>query len=104
MTEKKPLAEDARAADVAKHEPVKRIVTSGWVNEEGILEVDQPGDLPPGEVRVIIEPITEEEIAAEDARWDESFARSQDVLRRMADEALRDYEAGLIDELDPDKL
>lgn len=104
MTEKKPPAEDPRARDLTEHEPVKRIVTSGWVNEEGILEVDQPGDLPPGEVRVIIEPITEEEIAAEDARWDELFARSQDVLQRMSDEALRHYELGLTDELDPDKL
>ncbi len=104
MTEKKPLAEDPRARDLTEHEPVKRIVTSGWVNEEGILEVDQPGDLPPGEVRVIIEPITEEEIAAEDARWDESFAKSQDLLARLSEKALKNLEAGLTEELNPDEL
>lgn len=30
-----------------------------------------------------------------DARWDASFARSQDILERMADQALREHRAGL---------
>ncbi len=37
-------------------------------------------------------------------RWDELFARSSGVLERMADEALREHEAGLTEPLDPDKL
>ncbi|HKS22585.1 MAG TPA: hypothetical protein VJZ76_07295 [Thermoanaerobaculia bacterium] len=37
-------------------------------------------------------------------RWDELFARSQDLLSRMADEARREYRAGLTEPLDPDKL
>ena len=30
-----------------------------------------------------------------EARWDESFARSHDLLAEMADEALREHRAGL---------
>jgi hypothetical protein len=37
-------------------------------------------------------------------RWDELFSRSQDLLAKMADEARREYRAGLTEPLDPDKL
>lgn len=37
-------------------------------------------------------------------RWDDLFSRSQDVLARMADEARREYRAGLTQPLDPEKL
>ena len=37
-------------------------------------------------------------------RWDELFARSQDMLARMADEARQEYRAGLTEPLDLDKL
>ena len=37
-------------------------------------------------------------------RWDELFSRPSTVIERMADEALREYEAGLTTPLDPDKL
>jgi hypothetical protein len=37
-------------------------------------------------------------------RWDELFSRSQDFLAQMADEARREYRAGLTEPLDPDKL
>ncbi|HEX7151105.1 MAG TPA: hypothetical protein VF618_06420 [Thermoanaerobaculia bacterium] len=37
-------------------------------------------------------------------RWDDLFARSQDLLARMADEARQEYRAGLTEPLDPDKL
>ncbi|HEX3578079.1 MAG TPA: hypothetical protein VHY33_05895 [Thermoanaerobaculia bacterium] len=37
-------------------------------------------------------------------RWDELFAKSQDVLGRLAEEARREYRAGLTQPLDPDKL
>jgi hypothetical protein len=37
-------------------------------------------------------------------RWDELFSRSQDLLAQMADEARREYRAGLTEPLDPDKL
>jgi hypothetical protein len=42
-----------------------------------------------------------EEIESE-ARWDASFARSHDILERMADEALREHRAGLTLPLDCD--
>ena len=37
-------------------------------------------------------------------RWDELFAKSQDVLEMLAREAQEDYEAGRTDELIPEKL
>jgi hypothetical protein len=36
--------------------------------------------------------------------WDQAFARSQDLLARLADEALAQHRRGQTDELDPDKL
>ncbi|MEA2464252.1 MAG: hypothetical protein QOJ98_1999 [Acidobacteriota bacterium] len=37
-------------------------------------------------------------------RWDDLFARSQDVLARMAEEARQEYRAGLTKPLDPNEL
>lgn len=37
-------------------------------------------------------------------RWDELFARSQDLLARMAAEAKRDYDEDRTDPLDPKHL
>lgn len=45
-----------------------------------------------------------EELTASDKAWDESFARSKDMLRRMADKALKNYEEGRTEPLDPDTL
>jgi hypothetical protein len=36
--------------------------------------------------------------------WDHAFARSQDLLARLADEALAQHRRGQTDELDPDKF
>jgi hypothetical protein len=46
---------------------------------------------------------TETELEAE-RRWDELFARSQDLLAHMSEEARQEYRAGLTEPLDPDKL
>ncbi len=40
----------------------------------------------------------------EEALWDESFAKSQDVLARMAARARQNRDQGLNRELDPDEL
>jgi hypothetical protein len=37
-------------------------------------------------------------------RWDDLFARSQDLLAKMAEEARRENHAGLTEPLDPDTL
>ena len=37
-------------------------------------------------------------------RWDDLFARSQDVLARMAEEARQEYRTGRTEPLDLDKL
>ena len=37
-------------------------------------------------------------------RWDELFARSPDLLEKLAAEAIAEYEAGLTEPLDPDKI
>lgn len=43
-----------------------------------------------------LEVVTDEELAAEDALWDESFARSPEVLDRLIAEALQSWQALLI--------
>ena len=37
-------------------------------------------------------------------RWDDLFAQSQDLLSQMADEAIREDEAGLTKPLDPEAI
>jgi hypothetical protein len=37
-------------------------------------------------------------------KWDDAFARSQDLLARLAKEARAEYRRGETDELDPDAL
>lgn len=44
-----------------------------------------------------------EELEA-DERWEAAFARSQDALERLAEEALEEYRAGRTEPLDPDAL
>jgi len=44
-----------------------------------------------------------EELEA-DERWETAFARSQDALERLADEALEEHRAGRTEPLDPDAL
>jgi hypothetical protein len=39
-----------------------------------------------------------------DEYWEAAFARSQDALERLADEALEEYRAGRTEPLDPDAL
>jgi hypothetical protein len=40
----------------------------------------------------------------EERRWDESFARSPDLLARLAAEAMDEYRAGKTQELNPETL
>jgi hypothetical protein len=40
----------------------------------------------------------------DDHRWDESFARSPDLLAKLATEAMAEYRAGKTQELDPETL
>lgn len=40
----------------------------------------------------------------DDQRWDESFARSSDLLAKLAAKAMAEYRAGKTQELDPETL
>lgn len=40
----------------------------------------------------------------EEQRWDDSFARSPDLLAQLAAEAMAEYRAGKTQELDPETL
>jgi hypothetical protein len=58
--------------------------------EKALTEVKK---LPPSEQDALAA-ILFQELAAEQ-RWTESFAKSQDVLEKLAQEALAEYRAGL---------
>jgi hypothetical protein len=66
------------------------------VSTPELLDEIANGDL------IIVRPPSEEEFAAADALWDEKFAASQDVLDKLAENALAKYHAGLTEEFDPD--
>lgn len=79
------------------------IEINGHVNEHGEIEFETPPNLPPGDIRIIIESIEDAKaIAADEALWDEQFAKSQDFLDRLADQAHAEYVAGLTEEFDAD--
>ncbi len=40
----------------------------------------------------------------DEARWEKAFARSQDALAKLAQEAMAEDKAGKTEELDPDAL
>ncbi|MDJ0534050.1 MAG: hypothetical protein QNJ70_16440 [Xenococcaceae cyanobacterium MO_207.B15] len=40
----------------------------------------------------------------DETKWDSSFANSQDILAKLATEALAEYHAGETEELNPDTL
>ena len=44
------------------------------------------------------------DVLADEERWTEQFAKSQDVLAVLAEEALEEYRAGKTLPLDPDTL
>ena len=58
--------------------------------------------LPESEQDAIAALILEE--LEDDARWDDTFARTQDSLARLAAEAMAKHREGKTQELDPDKL
>ncbi len=72
---------------------------TGHIDESGRLELDQTDVLPPGDVIVTIESISPEDEVASDARWDASFAKSEDLLARMAAKVRKNREQGLNPEL-----
>ena len=76
----------------------------GHINESGHLEVDQRIDLPPGDVFVTLEVVTEDMLAEEDTRWEESFARTPHVLDQLLAEGLQSLADGTADELNPDDM
>lgn len=58
--------------------------------------------LPASEQDAIAAMILEE--LEDEVRWDVTFAKSQDVLASLADEAMAEYRAGKTQELDPETL
>ena len=67
--------------------------------EEAFREASK---LPEAEQDALAEAIKAEISSAQD--WDSAFARSQDVLEHLADEALADHRAGRTKPLDPEKM
>lgn len=58
--------------------------------------------LPPNDQNAIATLILEE--LEDDQRWDESFARSSDLLAKLAAEAMTEHRAGKTQELNPATL
>jgi hypothetical protein len=67
--------------------------------EQAVAKAQQ---LPDAEQDAIAQ-IVIDEIESE-RRWDELFAKSPDKLRKLADRAWAEHEAGGSQELDPDRL
>ncbi len=63
---------------------------------------DEASKLSPSEQDALGEWIMEE--LASERRWDELFARSQDLLAKLAAEAAAEHAAGKTIELDPDRM
>ncbi len=107
---------------------MKPVQVTGHVDKNGKLQLGELPDLPPGEeLRVLIMEaagvtalekmievvastgITDLELleqleALDEAIWDMQFANSQDVLAKLAEEALEEHKQGKTVELDLDEL
>jgi len=70
-----------------------KLLTEAWAAIQKLEESEQDRL-----AMMILEDIESEK------RWDELFAKSQDMLEEMAARARAEFEAGLTDELTPDKL
>ncbi len=57
-----------------------------------------------GAMEIFFQKWAKEEFEAEERRWDGLFAKSPEVLERLADEARAERRAGRTRELDPDLL
>jgi 16S rRNA C967 or C1407 C5-methylase (RsmB/RsmF family) len=64
--------------------------------------IEQVSQLPPDEQETFAAWMLEE--LRSEQRWNELFARSQDLLEKMADEALAEHKAGKTLPLDPDEI
>jgi hypothetical protein len=64
--------------------------------------IDEVAQLPPDEQETFAAWMLEE--LRSEQRWNELFARSQDMLAKMAEEALAEHKAGKTLPLDPDTL
>ena len=69
--------------------------------EFGVSTSELLEEIANGELMIVRRP-SEEELAADDALWDEQFAASQDFLDKLEEETLAQYRAGLTEEFDPD--
>jgi hypothetical protein len=58
--------------------------------------------LPESEQDVIATMVLEE--LEDDMKWEKAFARSEDILAKLAAEAMAEYRAGKTHELDPETL
>jgi hypothetical protein len=67
--------------------------------EEAIAKVRQ---LPEAEQNAIAQLILDE--VESEKQWDELFAKSPEKLRKLADKAWAEHEAGQSESLDPEKL
>ncbi len=63
---------------------------------------DRAATLPPEEQDAIATRLIDE--IESECKWDDLFSRSQDLLEKMANEALAEHRRGLTEPLDPDNL
>jgi antitoxin component of MazEF toxin-antitoxin module len=70
--------------------------------DEAHLESEMEVEVSLENGRLIIQPVLSEEEAIE-AKWDEMFARSQDLLETWADEALKEHREGKTIPIDRDE-
>ncbi|MBC7870644.1 MAG: hypothetical protein H7Y09_07370 [Chitinophagaceae bacterium] len=70
--------------------------------EFGVSTPELLDEIVNGDLIIMRPSVSDEELAADDALWDEQFAASQDVLDKLAANALAKYQAGMTEEFDPD--
>lgn len=78
------------------------IELTGHVNENGDLEFPKPNNLPPGEVRIIIETFDTDAETADEALWQTQFAASPEKLDFLINEGLEALRNGEAEDFDPD--
>ena len=78
------------------------IELTAHVNDNGELELPKVANLPPGEVRIIIETFDAQAEAEDEALWQKQFSESPDKLDFLINEGLEALRNGETEDLDLD--
>ncbi len=85
-------------------EALDGVTVAAHVDAQGNIHIDNPLQLPPGEIWLTLGFVSPESLDEEDALWEAAIANNPEKFERLLAEADQAIADGTIDELDPDDM